>query len=100
MAIDGSGTAKQIGDMSKGTRFRLYLALCPAAFEQMVAQGGLLPVFCDDVFETFDEYRTRAICWWMERIGKSGQAVYLTHHGNVVELTREVCEVQPMVHEI
>ena len=100
LAIDGSGTAKQIGDMSKGTRFQLYLALRAAAYEQMVAQGVQLPFFCDDVFETFDEDRTRAACRLMERIGKTGQAIYLTHHRHVVELAREVCEVQPMVHEI
>ena len=100
LAIDATGTAKQIGDMSKGTRFQLYLALRAAAYEQMVAQGVQLPFFCDDVFETFDEDRTRAACRLMERIGKSGQAIYLTHHRHVVELAKEVCEVQPVIHEI
>jgi len=100
LAIDASGTPKQIGDMSKGTRFQLYLALRAAAYEQMVAQGVQLPFFCDDVFETFDEDRTRAACRLMERIGRSGQAIYLTHHRHVVEIAKEVCEVQPVIHEI
>jgi len=98
LAIDATGTAKQVGDMSKGTRFQLYLALRAAAYEQMVSQGVQLPFFCDDVFETFDEDRTRAACRLMERIGRSGQAIYLTHHRHVVEIAREVCEVQPVVH--
>ncbi|NQY31994.1 MAG: AAA family ATPase [Coraliomargarita sp.] len=100
LAVDASGTPKQIGDMSKGTRFQLYLALRAAAYEQMVAQGVQLPFFCDDIFETFDEDRTRAACHLMERIGRSGQAIYLTHHRHVVEIAKEICHIQPIIHEI
>ena len=100
LAVDTSGTPKQIGDMSKGTRFQLYLALRAAAYEQMVTQGVQLPFFCDDVFETFDEDRTCAACRLMERIGRSGQAIYLTHHRHVVEIAKEVCDAQPVIHEI
>ena len=86
--------------MSKGTRFQLYLALRAAAYEQMVSQGLKLPFFCDDVFETFDENRTRAACKLMERIGSGGQSIYLTHHLHVVDIAREVCEAPPTIHEI
>ncbi len=98
LAVDANGVPKQVGDMSKGTRFQLYLALRAAAYEQMVSQGVRLPFFCDDVFETFDEDRTRAACRLMERIGRSGQAIYLTHHRHVVEIAEEVCDVQPVTH--
>ncbi|MBC6441536.1 MAG: AAA family ATPase [Rhodobacteraceae bacterium] len=100
LAVDATGTPKQISAMSKGTRFQLYLALRAAAYELYVAQGVRLPFFCDDVFETFDEERTRAACRLMERIGRSGQAIYLTHHRHVVEIAREVCDVPPVIHEI
>jgi len=100
LGVDTSGTPKQIGDMSKGTRFQLYLALRAAAYEQMVTQGVQLPFFYDDVFETFDKDRTRAACRLMERIGRSGQAIYLTHHRHVVEIAKEVCDAQPVIHEI
>lgn len=100
LAVDASGTPKQIGDMSKGTRFQLYLALRAAAYEQMVAQGVQLPFFCDDVFETFDEDRTRAACRLMERIGRSGQAIYLTHHHHVIEIAKDVCDVPPVIHNL
>lgn len=100
LAVDANGTPKQIGDMSKGTRFQLYLGLRAAAYEQMVSQGVQLPFFCDDVFETFDEDRTRAACRLMERISRSGQAIYLTHHRHVVEIAKEVCDVQPVIHTI
>lgn len=100
LAVDASGTPKQISDMSKGTRFQLYLALRAAAYEHMVAQGVQLPFFCDDVFETFDEDRTRAACRLMERISQSGQSIYLTHHRHVVEIATDVCKLPPIVHSL
>lgn len=99
-AIDASGTPKQVGDMSKGTRFQLYLALRAAAYEELARQGLCLPFFCDDIFETFDEDRTRAACGVMARIGTTGQAIYLTHHRHVVEIAREVCGDGLRVHDL
>lgn len=98
--ITAEGGAKQVGDLSKGTRFQLYLALRAAAYEQLVAQGVRLPFFCDDIFETFDEERTRAACQLMERIGQSGQAIYLTHHRHVVEIAQASCKRAPKVHHL
>ena len=100
LAIDAAGAAKRVAEMSKGTRFQLYLALRAAAHEQLVAQGTCLPFFCDDIFETFDEDRTAAACRVMARIGTRGQAIYLTHHRHVVEIAREVCEHPPVVHDL
>jgi uncharacterized protein YhaN len=100
LALDASGVAKQAQDMSKGTRFQLYLALRAAAYEQLADQGAALPFFCDDVFETFDEERTRSACRVMERVGRRGQAIYLTHHQHVVDIAREVCGESVQIHSI
>jgi uncharacterized protein YhaN len=100
LALDKDGTAKRADEMSKGTRFQLYLALRAAAYDQLAEQGTCLPFICDDIFETFDEDRTRAACRVMERIGQRGQAIYLTHHRHVVELAREVCGDRVQVHEL
>ncbi|WP_254900975.1 YhaN family protein [Maritimibacter sp. HL-12] len=100
LALDASGMAKQAQDMSKGTRFQLYLALRAAAYEQLTDQGTSLPFFCDDIFETFDEDRTRSACRVMERIGRRGQAIYLTHHQHVVDIAREVCGGGVQIHRI
>jgi uncharacterized protein YhaN len=100
VAVDADGASKRVDEMSKGTRFQLYLALRAAAHEQLVAQGTCLPFFCDDIFETFDEERTAAACRVMERIGRRGQAIYLTHHRHVVEIARAVCERPPVVHAL
>ncbi|MBE3640252.1 ATP-binding protein, partial [Mangrovicoccus algicola] len=100
LAVDAAGASKRAAEMSKGTRFQLYLALRAAAHEQMVAQGTRLPFFCDDIFETFDEDRTGAACQVMEEIGRRGQAIYLTHHRHVVEIAKRVCDTPPVIHEL
>ena len=100
LVTDAAGTAKRVEDLSKGTRFQLYLALRAAAYEQLGSQGIHLPFFCDDIFETFDEDRTRAACRIMQRIGGTGQAIYLTHHRHVVDIAREVCPDGVRIHEI
>jgi uncharacterized protein YhaN len=100
IAVAGDGSTKRAAEMSKGTRFQLYLALRAAAHEQLVDQGTRLPFFCDDIFETFDEDRTSAACRVMERIGQSGQAIYLTHHRHVVDIAQKVCDTAPIIHEI
>lgn len=101
VALDGANSSKRTEDLSKGTRFQLYLALRAAAYEQMASSGTILPFFCDDVFETFDNTRTRAACTLMARIGRTGQAIYLTHHRHVVEIAKDVCgEDNVRVHEL
>ncbi len=100
LAFDAENTAKRVAEMSKGTRFQLYLALRAAAHEQLVAQGMCLPFFCDDIFETFDEERTSAACRMMERIGSSGQAIYFTHHRHVVDIAVAECDTEPVVHKL
>ncbi|MBD8892563.1 ATP-binding protein [Roseibium litorale] len=100
LAIDAKGTAKQAQELSKGTRFQLYLALRAAAYEQLAGRGLCLPFFCDDIFETFDENRTRSACKVMGTIGRTGQAIYLTHHQHVVDIAREVCGSGVTIHTI
>jgi uncharacterized protein YhaN len=100
LAMEASGGVKQANDMSKGTRFQLYLALRAAAYEHMAAQGTCLPFFCDDIFETFDEDRTRSACRVMERIGRTGQAIYLTHHKHVVDIAQAECGSNVVIHNI
>jgi uncharacterized protein YhaN len=101
MAVQTSdGVSKEAAAMSKGTRFQLYLALRAAAYDQMASNGTVLPFFCDDVFETFDENRTRAACTLMQRVGRTGQAIYLTHHQHVVDLAQDVCGDQVQIHRL
>jgi uncharacterized protein YhaN len=92
------GGSKQAKEMSKGTKFQLYLALRAAAYEQVAAGGTILPFFCDDIFETFDESRTTAACGLLRQIGQTGQAIYLTHHKHVVDIARNLCGDDVRIH--
>lgn len=87
-------------DMSKGTRFQLYLALRLAGYRQFTAGGTTLPFVADDIMETFDNSRTRAAISLLREISKEGQALYFTHHEHVVELAREVCGDDVVLHEL
>ena len=100
MATHANGSDKRVDGLSKGTRFQLYLALRAAAYMELVEQGVRLPFLCDDVFETFDDQRTKAACRLMEQIGRKGQAIYLTHHHHVVDIAEKICQIKPVIHKL
>lgn len=100
IAIARDGFSKQTSEMSKGTRYQLYLGLRAAAYQQIANNGTILPFFCDDIFETFDEDRTTAACGLMQQIGQVGQAIYLTHHRHVVDLAQRVCGDKVKIHQL
>ncbi|WP_181408110.1 AAA family ATPase [Pararhizobium mangrovi] len=70
-------------EMSEGTRMQLYFALRIAAYRARVASLPACPFLADDIFESFDDYRTEAACGEMRTLGLSGQSIYLTHHADV-----------------
>jgi len=101
LAVSKDGESlKRADEMSKGTRFQLYMALRAAAYEQLLEKNISLPFFCDDVFESFDDERTRAACRLMQHIGRQGQAIYFTHHNHVAEIAKEICGDNVQIHAI
>jgi len=36
----------------------------------------------------------------MHRIGQRGQAIYLTHHQHVVDIARETCGEEVVIHQL
>ncbi|MEM6384411.1 MAG: AAA family ATPase [Pseudomonadota bacterium] len=88
-----------VSEMSKGTRFQLYLALRLAGYRQYESDGTTLPFIADDIMETFDNTRTEAALTLLKQIATQGQALYFTHHEHVVELARKVCGDGLTVHE-
>ena len=59
-----------------------------------------MPFVADDIFESFDDGRTRAALLLMGEIGKLGQALYFTHHEHVATLAREVFGDQVRLHRL
>jgi uncharacterized protein YhaN len=94
------GRSVSVSEMSKGTRFQLYLALRLAGYLQYTGGGTTLPFVADDIMETFDNTRTMAALGLLREISARGQALYFTHHEHVVDLARNVCGDDLTVHEL
>ncbi|MFX5603113.1 hypothetical protein ABTD90_21440, partial [Acinetobacter baumannii] len=54
-AVDGS--SKIASELSKGTRFQLYLALRVAGYHEFARAHAPAPFLADDIMETFDDFR-------------------------------------------
>ena len=91
VALAAGGGSKRAGDLSKGTRFQLYLALRVAAYHERAAQGPVPPFVADDIMETFDDDRAAEAFTVMAGMAAKGQVIYLTHHHHLCEIACAVC---------
>ncbi len=99
IALTGTGASRTAAEMSKGTRFQLYLALRIAAYKQYVRSRPAVPFVADDILETFDDHRTREAIEAFADMGMDGQVIYLTHHPHVCRIAARVCP-DVRIHEL
>jgi uncharacterized protein YhaN len=99
IALGADGTSKLASELSKGTRFQLYLALRVAGYEEFVATRRPVPFMADDIMETFDDGRAEETLRVFNGMARSGQVIYLTHHKHLVEIARKVCPTVK-IHEL
>ncbi len=99
VALSAGGGSKRAADLSKGTRFQLYLALRVAAYHERAAQGPVPPFVADDIMETFDDDRAAEAFAVMAGMAGVGQVIYLTHHRHLCDIAREVCP-QVRLHQL
>ena len=99
IGLSGSGGSKLATDMSKGTRFQLYLALRLAGYEEFSATRQPVPFVADDIMETFDEPRSEEVLSLIGKMSESGQVIYLTHHRHLCDLAKKAVP-QVVVHEL
>ncbi len=78
-------------DLSKGTRFQLYLALRIAGFYEIMKSNRSAPFLADDILETFDNERTAEALQVLEEMGERCQVIYFTHHEHILDIARKVC---------
>ena len=78
--------AKQIDQLSEGTRDQLYLALRFVAIEEHVASAPPLPFIADDILQTFDDARARSALAALVDLSQHVQVIVLTHHPHVLAL--------------
>ncbi len=91
VAIAADGSSKRAADLSKGTRFQLYLALRVAGYEELVSSRPSVPFLADDILETFDDFRSEETLKVFAGMAGFGQVIYLTHHRHLCEIARQVC---------
>ncbi len=99
IARSATGGSKAAYDLSKGTRFQLYLALRVAGYHEFVRARAPVPFIADDIMETFDDLRAREAFRLFGDMAGTGQVIYLTHHRHLCEIALEVCP-SARIHEL
>lgn len=99
VGIAAGGGSKLAQDMSKGTRFQLYLALRVAGYHEFARARPPVPFIADDIMETFDDLRAEEAFRLFAGMAEVGQVIYLTHHRHLCDIAREVCP-GVRVHEL
>ncbi len=83
VALAADGGSKLATDLSKGTRFQLYLALRAAGYREFAKLRPTVPFIADDIMETFDDFRAEETLRVFEGMSRLGQVIYLTHHDHL-----------------
>ncbi|CAN7153559.1 AAA family ATPase [Rhizobium sp. LjRoot98] len=91
IANAAGGGSKLARDLSKGTRFQLYLALRMAGYHEIATTRESLPFIADDIMETFDDGRAGHAFSLMAEMAGVGQVIYLTHHQHLCDIARTAC---------
>ena len=99
IAKGSEGGSKIASELSKGTRFALYLALRVAGYHEFARAQAPPPFFADDIMETFDDFRAEEAFRLLAGMAATGQVVYFTHHRHLCEIARTV-EPTATVHDL
>lgn len=99
IGLTAGGGSKLASEMSKGTRFQLYLALRVAGYQEFARSRQSLPFIADDILETFDDFRAEETFRLFCQMAEKGQVIYLTHHRHLCEIARTICP-SVTVHEL
>ncbi len=91
MGVAADGSTKVASDLSKGTRFQLYLALRIAGYFEFAAVRRVVPFIADDIMETFDDFRAEEAFRLFAGMAEVGQVIYLTHHRHLCDIARDAC---------
>lgn len=91
VALPQGGGAKLATDLSKGTRFQLYLALRIAGYHELARSRPPVPFIADDIMETFDDDRAAQAFVLLGDMARTGQVIYLTHHRHLCDIALAAC---------
>ena len=99
MAKGADGSTKVASELSKGTRFQLYLALRVAGYHEFARAHVPAPFLADDIMETFDDFRAEEAFRLLAGMAMIGQVVYFTHHRHLCEIAKSV-EPAVVIHDL
>jgi uncharacterized protein YhaN len=99
IANGAAGGSKVATELSKGTRFQLYLALRVAGYHEFSRTRPSVPFIADDIMETFDDFRAEEAFRLFAKMADTGQVIYLTHHQHLCEIAQRVCS-SVKVHQL
>jgi uncharacterized protein YhaN len=99
IGLGADGSSKVASELSKGTRFQLYLALRVAGYHEFVQSRQPVPFIADDIMETFDDFRAEEAFRLFGEMAAVGQIIYLTHHPHLCGIAQRVCP-GARVHEL
>ena len=91
VAVVANGGSKSASELSRGTRFQLYLALRVAGYLEFAQARPSVPFVADDIMETFDDFRAEEALKLFSEMAKKGQVIYLTHHQHLCDIAKRVC---------
>ena len=90
IAVGADSGSKVASDLSKGTRFQLYLALRAAGYTEYARQRSPVPFIADDIMETFDDFRAEETFRLFSDMARVGQVIYLTHHQHLCVIAQKL----------
>ena len=82
---DANGQTKDTGQLSRGTREQLYLAIRLAYIRHYCRQSESLPLILDDILVNFDDARARSTLEVLADMSESVQMLFLTCHQSTVD---------------
>lgn len=97
-AADGKGL--ELEELSRGTRFQLYLALKLASLEQYLRTAPPLPLVLDDVLVEWDDARARVALQVLAEYSERVQILLFTHLARDVAAASELADGRIFTHHL
>jgi uncharacterized protein YhaN len=94
------GRGLELEELSRGTRFQLYLALKLASVEQYLKTAPPLPLVLDDVLVEWDNERAKVALSVLAEFSERVQILLFTHLGRDVDAAAELADGRIFTHHL
>jgi uncharacterized protein YhaN len=94
------GKRLELEQLSRGSRFQLFLALKLASLEQYLTTAPPLPLVLDDVLVEWDDERSRVALQVLAELSERLQILLFTHHGRDVAAAEALRDGRIFTHQL